>query len=155
MEGHPTSEYQKEVVRAFMLSPKNPMYDPEIKASISGENSYRFGKPPVPGKVYLYQSPFQNEVKLNHRWELLYATYLDFIKELWYHEFKTFKFIFNNKQVSYTPDFYLPSQDKYIEIKGWWRRDSEQRFEQFKKEYPNIKIDLLMKKDLKRLGIKI
>lgn len=155
MEGHPSSEYQKQVLREIMSSERNPMNNPEIKASISGENSYRFGKPPIPGKVYLYQSRLQGEVKLNHRWELLYAMYLDSIKEPWYHEYKTFRFIFNNKQVSYTPDFFLPVQNKYIEIKGWWRRDSEQKFEEFKKQYPNIKIDLLMKKDLKRLGIKI
>lgn len=155
MMGHPPSERQKQVLREMFLGSRNPMNDPEIKASISGENSYRFGKPPVPGIVHLYQSPFQGIVKLNHRWELLFANYLDSIKEPWYHEYKTFRFTFNNKSSSYTPDFYLPNQDKYIEVKGRWIRDAKEKFEEFKKQHPEIKIELLMKKDLIKLGIKI
>jgi len=155
MKGHPSSEYQKQVLFELMSSSKNPMNNPEYKAKISGENCHLFGKPPIPGKFYLYMSPLQGEVKLNHGWELEYAKYLSFYKKLWYYEYKTFKFIFNNKYVSYTPDFYILEEDKYVEIKGWWRRDTEQKFYVFKKQYPNIKIELLMKKDLKKLGIKL
>ena len=155
MEGRPTSEYQKEIQRKRMSGIENPMNNLECVEKISGKNCHLFGKPPIPGRFYLYQSPLQGEIKLNHSWELAYAEYLDFYGEPWYHECKTFEFEFNNKQTSYTPDFYLPLEKRYVEIKGRWIRDSEQKFNRFKQQYPEIKIDLLMKKDLKKLGIRI
>lgn len=155
MKGHPLSETAIKKNTERMLSSENPMKNPEIKASISGINSHRSGIPPIPGKSYPYVSQFQGEVKLNHSWELLYVKYLNSNNIKWYHEYKTFKFIFNNKQTSYTPDFYLPETDEYIEIKGRWIRDAELKFNKFKEIYPNIKIKLLLKSDLKRLGIKI
>ncbi len=155
MEGHPSSEYQKEVQRIRMSGIENPMNNPESLAKISGKNCHRFGKPAIPARFFIYQSPLQGEIKLNHGWEKAYAEYLDFYGEPWYYECETFKYEFNNKQISYTPDFYLPLENKFVEIKGRWIRDAEPKFLKFKETYPNIKIELLMKKDLKRLGIKI
>ena len=155
MIGHPTSEYQKEVQRIRMSGIENPMNNPESIAKISGENCHLFGKPPIPGRFYKYNSPLQGQIKLNHGWELAYAQYLDFYGDPWYHECETFKFEFNEKQTSYTPDFYLPLEKKYVEIKGRWIRDAKEKFEKFKETYPEIKIELLMKKDLKKLGIRI
>jgi len=155
MKGKPTSDYQKKVLKELMLSSRNPMNDPIIRESISGINAHRYGKTACPARYFKYQSPLQGEVKLNHGWEKSYAEYLDFYGEPWYHECKTFKFEFNGKQTTYTPDFYLPLEKKYVEIKGRWIRDAEQKFLKFKETYPEIKIELLMKKDLKKLGIKI
>ena len=120
-----------------------------------GKNSHMFGKPPHHGKVYTHISPFQGEIKLNGSYEHKYALYLDSNSVKWYYEPKYFDLILNEKETSYTPDFYIPSQDKYIEIKGYWRDDSKEKYELFLKTYPEIKIKLLMLEDLKELGIKL
>ena len=51
------------------------------------------------------------------------------------------------------PDFYLPETDEYIEIKGWWWGSGKKRFDLFKKNYPKIDIKVLMKPDLKKIGV--
>lgn len=82
-------------------------------------------------------------------WEILYAKYLDKNNIKWLYESKRFYF----KDCTYCPDFYLPDQDLYIEIKGYWRENTKKRFDLFKKNYSKIKIKLLMQKDLEKLGV--
>ncbi len=158
----------------------NPMKDPEISKKsgtskvgtklsketcekisknhrdMKGKKNHMYGKPAKHKvHIYLYQSPLQGEVCLKMSYEFECAKYLDSINEPWYYEFKFFPFIFNNKEVTYTPDFYLSRLDKFIEVKGWWRRDRKEKFEAFKKAYPEINIEVLMLKDLQKLGIKV
>jgi hypothetical protein len=38
---------------------------------------------------------------------------------------------------TYNPDVYLPDQDIWIEIKGYFRKDAKDKWEWFHKEYPN------------------
>lgn len=52
---------------------------------------------------------------------------------------------------TYRPDFYLPDSDIWIEIKGWMRELSLQKWLWFHKTYPNS--ELWDKKKLKELGI--
>ena len=52
---------------------------------------------------------------------------------------------------TYRPDLYLPDEDKWIEIKGYFRDDAEEKWEWFHKEYPNS--ELWDKKKLKEAGI--
>lgn len=82
-------------------------------------------------------------------WEVLFAKYC--LR-------KGIKYLYEPKRfylgsVTYLPDFYLPETDEYIEIKGWWYRGKKKRFNLFKKWFPKIKIKVLMKKELKKLGI--
>ena len=84
------------------------------------------------------------------KWELYYAQYLDSKNIKWKRPSETFSYIFNNKEKYYTPDFYIPSEDLYIEIKGYKTEKDEAKWKQFPK---NLKV--LMKKDLKDLGINI
>jgi len=82
-------------------------------------------------------------------WEFVYAKYLDRNNVEWKYELKTFDL----GTTTYTPDFYLPETDEYIEIKGIWYKDARIKFNLFKKQYFNIKIKLLRRKDLKKLKI--
>jgi len=129
----------------------------ETKDKITGKNSSNYGKPAPRGagtcKKYLYKSQFQGVVSLFGSYELAYAKYLDSINEPWYYEFKTFELNINERYTTYTPDFYLPSEDKYVEIKGYWYDDAKSKFDKFKETYINIKIELFMKNDLINLGI--
>ena len=61
-------------------------------------------------------------------YEIAYAKYLDNMNIEWQYESTTF----NLGDTTYTPDFYLPDRDKYIEIKGWWREDAKIKFKKFK-----------------------
>ena len=41
---------------------------------------------------------------------------------------------------TYRPDLYLPAEDKWIEIKGYFRADAEEKWNWFHKEYPNSEL---------------
>lgn len=101
-----------------------------------GPKNPNFGKPPKHGKHEKYKG-----IWMRSSWEILYAKWLDRnnIKRLY--EPKTF--ILSN--ITYTPDFYLPEIDEFIEIKGWWHPNTKKKFNLFRKLYTDIKIKILMK----------
>jgi hypothetical protein len=82
-------------------------------------------------------------------WELLFAKWLDLSGIKWQYESKTFDLV----NTTYTPDFYLPEFDCYIEIKGWWRDDAKKKFKKFIQRYNKIKIKVLGIQELKKLKI--
>lgn len=59
-----------------------------------------------------------NGVKLKGNWEVIVAKWLDNLGLEWEHETKAFEYEWNGKRL-YFPDFYIPSLDKYIEVKGY------------------------------------
>jgi len=120
---------------------------------LSGKNNPMYGKQTPHGKkIFPHSTPFQGTLKM-FRWDRKYAQYLDLNNIKYYYENKYFELILNNKNVTYTPDFYLPNTNEYIEIKGYWKGDAKEKFEAFKLQYPEIKINLLMNLDLKQLNI--
>ncbi len=149
------TENHKQKLREDWLGSNNPMNNPEVRAKVSGKNSFWYGKQTPHGKKsYSHTSPIQGEI-LMFRWEELYATYLESIGEPYLYEPKTFELILNSKPTTYTPDFFLLNKNKYVEIKGYWRDDSKPKYNTFKNQYPDIKIDLLMKEELNELGINL
>ncbi len=114
-----------------------------------------FGKSPRHyRKNFKHSTPFQGSLDM-FRWEHLLAEYYDSNNILYYYENKYFELILNDKPTTYTPDFYLPNTDEYIEVKGYWRDDSKPKFDRFKETYPEIKIHVIMKEDLISLGISL
>jgi DNA-directed RNA polymerase subunit RPC12/RpoP len=97
-----------------------------------------------PQKKIIYKN-----IRLRSNYELFYAKYLDKNKITWSYESKTFDL----GKTTYTPDFYLPKTNEYIEVKGWWRLDALKKFNLFKKLYPTIKIKIINKKILKLLKL--
>ena len=89
------------------------------------------------------------EIYFRSSWEVAYAKWLDSKSIYWEYECKTFEVGHRH----YTPDFYIPAIDTYVEIKGWFKKEAKEKFTLFKKQYPNIDIMLLLQKDLKELGI--
>lgn len=71
-------------------------------------------------------------------WEVLFSKFLTLSNIKWEYEPKTF----NLGYTTYTPDFYLPEFDCYIEIKGWFRPKSQEKFIDLQKQYPDIVIHL-------------
>lgn len=133
----------------------NPMYGQKgIDCPAFGKRgklSPSYGKPPAHSKRIYYESPLQGTVCFRSSWEYGYARYLDSIPELWYYEIDTYELL---DEKTYTPDFYLPRLNKFIEIKGRiWNKDGL-KCNQFKEEYP-IDINILFADDLINLGIEV
>lgn len=87
---------------------------------------------------------------LHGTWELKYAEFLDKNKIEWVRNTKQFSYIFQDKNRKYTPDFYLPTTNEYVEIKGYKTEKDEAKWLQFPVDE---KLIILMGKDLKELGI--
>ena len=71
-------------------------------------------------------------------WEANFARYL-------IHEGKDFKyepdsFLLKSGR-TYTPDFKVG--DIYYEVKGWWTARAKEKFEQFRLQYPDIKVEIV------------
>jgi len=89
-------------------------------------------------------------VDLHGLWELKYAEYLDRNNIKWIRNKDLFAYEFEGKKRRYTPDFYLPDTDEYIEIKGYKTDKDTAKWEQFPK---HRKLVVLMKKELYALGV--
>ncbi len=138
--GYKENGYPKFIVGHSSRGKKNPMYGTLA---------------PHPKKVFPHLTPFQGEI-LMHRWDRLYAQYLDSIGELYVYESRPFEMVINNKFTTYIPDFYLPIQRKFVEIKGYWRDDAKLKSDKFHSDFcQNWSYEVLMKKDLEILGINL
>ena len=69
---------------------------------------------------------FRNDIGINVRssWEANFARYLTFIGKKWEYEPRRLKL---NSGKTYLPDFYLPDEDVYYEIKGFWNDRSREK----------------------------
>lgn len=124
----------------------------KISESRIGENNpiFKSNKFYSRGNGDYYKTPLQGVKFLRSSYEIKYAQYLDSNKILWMYETETF----NLGKTSYTPDFFLPSENKFVEIKGWMKPEDKKKIEMFLEQYP-WDLDVLMKEDLKNLGIKV
>lgn len=119
-----------------------------------GKLNPRYGKPSPDGaghcKRYYYESETHGIICFKGSYEYKYVLYLDINKISWLYQPKTFPL---SDEMTYTPDFYLSSEDKYIETKGYLYPEHKIKIEKFLKEYPNLKLEILYKHDLEKLGI--
>ena len=58
-------------------------------------------------------------IKFHGNWEVEFAKFLDTHNIEWERNTQKFEYSFENKTHHYTPDFYLPEFDLFIEIKGY------------------------------------
>ena len=87
-------------------------------------------------------------------WELKVANYLSDNNIKWEYESKTFEMILNNKEITYTPDFFIPETNTIIEVKGYWRDDAISKYNLFVEEQKqNFNIEVWDKIKLKQLNI--
>ena len=64
-------------------------------------------------------------------WEAAFAAYLEGIGVPYLYEPRTFDF----GALTYTPDFFLPGVDSWVEVKGYMRPDDEERICLLKREH--------------------
>ncbi len=75
------------------------------------------------------------------RWEANMARIFTYLGVSWVHQPKTFDL----QGQMYTPDFYLPGYDLYVEVKNFLGEYSKERDERFRKLYSDTKLWLLLK----------
>ena len=101
-----------------------------------------------------------NQPQFAHPIEAEFANILDFYNIRWVYEPRTFALEWgedNNVTLAFTPDFYLPDQDLYIELTTL--RPSLATQKNYKQRrmaelYPEINLVLLKRKDLRNLMLK-
>lgn len=86
------------------------------------------------------------------RMEANYAAYLDFVGVKWEYEPKTFWFPVKRGVVSYTPDFYLPDEDKYVETKGWMDPKSKTKIRRMAIHHKDVKLEVVDWKAYKEIA---
>lgn len=99
-----------------------------------------------------------NNTYFRSSWEANIARYYNYLGIKWEYEPKTF--IFQNitrGSVSYTPDFYLPDEDKWIEVKGWMDSKSKTKLKRFEKQYPEEykKLQIIQQKEYNEIKRKV
>lgn len=82
--------------------------------------------------------PDLNNTYFRSSWEANIARYFNFVGIKWEYEPKAFVFdTIRRGSVSYTPDFYLPDEDRWVEVKGWMDQKSITKLKRFQKYYPD------------------
>lgn len=97
-----------------------------------GKENGMWGKSPPHGNWKLYKTKDGRELKLRSSWELAVAKYLDQTDTPFEFENKRFKF----EDCTYLPDFYLPEEGAYWEVKGWMSPRSKKQINAFRREQP-------------------
>jgi len=98
-----------------------------------------------------YESKNNGNVWYRSSYELACMKYFDNNNIKWIYEGKQNSFFIKSEQKWYLNDFYLPEQNKYIQVKGWIK--PEDKFFAFQKEYSNLQIEMWNNKILKEKGI--
>lgn len=91
-----------------------------------------------------------NGIKVQGTWERDVAIQLTKLNILW-RRCKYFEYCLDSKIKRYTPDFYLPDFNVYLEIKGhWWGKDRE-KMNIIQSTYPEVNFIILEKKEIDKL----
>ena len=100
------------------------------------------------------------EVTFSHPSEAEFARILDFYQIAWEYEPKTFVLQQDDKGniiEAFSPDFYLPEQDLYIELTTMEQRlitKKHRKLRRLRELYPDINIKLLNRSDFKQMMLK-
>jgi hypothetical protein len=96
---------------------------------------------------------YYKDIRMDSSWECGVAYYLDLNKINWKYSKTTY--VLSNG-CTYTPDFFIYSNNKLIkiiEVKGYFREQNKRKFKKFIQDYPNLNIEIWDKDILKEKGI--
>lgn len=98
----------------------------------------------------------QGKIWMRSSWEVAYAKWLDQQGTAWKYEPKFFS-IGKGRWTgeTYTPDFYLLVEKKYVEVKGHLSPENARKMAAFRKGYPKVVVEMLGRKELLALGVKV
>jgi hypothetical protein len=92
---------------------------------------------------------YYNGIRMDSSWEVKTAEYFDQNNIDWKYDVQGFK-LSNGRY--YYPDFFIYENSKctkLVEVKGYFREANRLKFEMFLREYPEVKIELWQKQELK------
>ncbi len=98
--------------------------------------------------------------KFSHRLEEEFARILDYYGVAWQYEPRSFALEWDaagQVRVAFTPDFYLPDQDLYVELTTMRPRlvtKKNRKLRRLKELYPEINIQLWKRSDLRALMLR-
>jgi len=104
--------------------------------------------------------PHSDQIQFQHPSEREFAQLLDFYGIAWEYEPRTFPLEWNDDgsvRKAFSPDFYLPEQDMYVELTTQSARLNHiknRKVRQLRQLYPDINIKLLNRRDLRSLARK-
>ncbi len=87
-------------------------------------------RPDISSSIYFYS-----------RWEANIARLYTFLRIQWVYAPTSFDI---GNQV-YTPDFYLPETDTYVEVKNFMGEYSKKRDFKFRQKYPHLRLEMILK----------
>jgi len=122
-------EQKKKISKALrgkMVGPKNP----------------RWGKTPAPSRGQWYiRKDTDERIWLRSSYEVITADKLTELGIPWQYEPKRFVL----KDRTYLPDFYLPTEGVFWEVKGWFNSHAQETIKQFRELYPEIPLVVIDK----------
>lgn len=101
--------------------------------------------------------PRERKAPFAHHTEEEFARLLDYYGVRWEYEPRTFPLRWDssgNVKQSFTPDFYLPEYDLYVEVttlKPSLSTRKNRKLRRLREQYPGIKIKLLKLRDFRKL----
>ena len=129
--------------KAKMSATKRAMkirQSPERKAAMSA--MFRGRPAPYPNRRFYYKGvPFRSS------WEVRAAQSFDVLGIPWEYEARRFDL----GTETYAPDFYLPEDQSYWEVKGYFGPQSQRTIGLFRERYPDIPLVLLTERGLRVL----
>lgn len=106
------------------------------------------------------QNTDNNRIEFAHPVEETFAQILDYYGIQWEYEPRTFPLQWDDKGVvteAFSPDFYLPDQDLYIELttlRPKLIRHKNRKLRRMQELYPDVNVKLFKRKDLRDMMIK-
>lgn len=116
------------------------MRTPEMRARMA---AHTLGKPCRHSKHPVYYKG----IRMRSAYEVRVASALDALGVKWKYEWKRFSF----RGFTYCPDFYLPADRAFWEVKGWYGPNSRRAVETFRREHPEIPLVLINRECIEAL----
>lgn len=119
----------------------------KLSARFSGTKNPMYGRPPKETKTYT-KSGFREDLGhyVRSSWEADIARVFIFLEWKYEYESHTFELIQDSgSKITYTPDFFIPEQNTFYEVKGWMDNASAEKIALFQKQYPQFNLVVIDK----------
>lgn len=93
---------------------------------------------------------FGNECTLRGTWEVKVSEWLNHQGVMWTRK-HYIKYIDDNINRTYSPDFYIPNDDLIIEVKGYYSERDKRKMSLISEQYPQLKIKFIMKNEIEHI----
>lgn len=142
------NEYSKKISNVLSKRPGRPL-SAETKRKISQKRIQYLERNHHHGLKWYSVSNGKVDIRVQGTWEKIVAEWLTANQICW--ERKRIQY---GIWKTYTPDFYLPDFDFYIEVKGFWRQRDIQKIASVLSEH-NVDIRIIDKRNIRSLNLNL